>query len=229
MQVMELFGSVAIITHASSRPGRITARALFHAGVSVYLVDSNEIRGREACESLRDYGHELQHRLFLRLESNKSDAVENIAERILNETDGIDIFVNVSAPSSLSTDSYGGDLLRAVLPSMVENHRGKIINVSAEPARASSLVSGHSGAGGNQTATSSFVFEMAHHGISVNDICIERVCAQEHALLPDEGDSDNLAYLISNEGYPLEITDATLLFARATSNHITGQTLRLKY
>ncbi|MBZ0217715.1 MAG: SDR family oxidoreductase, partial [Fimbriimonadaceae bacterium] len=200
------------------------------AGVFVYLIDSNEKRGRDACEMLRNYGHHLQRRTFIHMDSAEPLSGQSIVREILGAHDGIDIFVNISTSPSSEISDQNASLLKAFLPSMIANTRGKIISVT----------SGFHGAGSDQDifdaegevtmeTTSDFAIEMGRYGISVNCIRIEHLPLTDHESLRCRAIGHAFASLGSNVSYPPEIADTTLLFARASSHHMTGQTIQLNY
>jgi len=142
----ELNGRAAIITGASRGIGAATARELAGRGVAVVLF----ARNRDAIEALAD---------GIRRDGGRADAVagdvanwsdvENAARRCRELADGrIDILVNNAglidpvariAESSPDAWSHVVDVnlkgvyhgLRAVLPTMVEQGRGVIVNISS--------------------------------------------------------------------------------------------------
>ena len=132
---------VAIVTGASRGIGRATASALARRGVSVALAG----RSREALLMVE---RELSGRA-ISIPTDVSDdaAVAAMVERAAGELGPIDLLVNnagtLERASVVETDAAAWDRVldvnlkgaflctRAVLPSMIERGRGRIVNVSS--------------------------------------------------------------------------------------------------
>lgn len=145
---MPLSNSVAIITGASSGIGAATARALADAGATVVLAARREGR-------LRDLEGEIEagggRALALPTDVTDRAAVEQLAQRTLDAYGRIDVLVNNAGimPLSFVKNLHVDEWLRmvdvnvngvlhgiaAVLPTMLEQQRGHIVNVSSVAGR----------------------------------------------------------------------------------------------
>ena len=135
---------VAIVTGASRGIGRASAIALVRKGVSVALA----ARSREALAAVEQEIRKLGGRA-LSIPTDVSDeaAVAATVERAARELGPIDLLVNnagtLERASVTETDAAAWDRVldvnlkgaflctRAVLPSMIERGRGRIVNVSS--------------------------------------------------------------------------------------------------
>ena len=138
------FPGVAIVTGASRGIGRATALALARRGVSVALA----ARGREALAAVEQEIRKLSGRA-IPIPTDVSDeaAVAAMVERAARELGPIDLLVNNAGTLErvplVETDATAWDRVldvnlkgaflstRAVLPSMIERGRGRIVNVSS--------------------------------------------------------------------------------------------------
>ena len=141
---MKLAGQVAIVTGAGRGIGRAVALALARAGAAVALAarSSGELEavGREVRDAA---GRALVVPTDVRHESQ----VAALAQRALGEWQRIDVLVNAAGVASFApvTDSKLDDWdqmlavnlrgavlgCRAVLPAMIAQHRGTIVNIGS--------------------------------------------------------------------------------------------------
>jgi len=242
---MELFGNIAVITGAASGIGYISARALYQAGAFVYVTDSDEHGGREAIEELRKYGNCLQRLSFVKMDVTDARSIAEAAGEILEECSRVDILVNTvgwqretiradktsaqTGARAARRDTGPAQVTQAFLPSMMNEHKGKIINVTcdlqnregaheATPSRPNRCAIAH---------TRELVDETTRHGINVNCICIG--CRDRSFHDPREKPpwSRLASTSPADDGQTGGIGEVTLLFAGDASNGMTGQTLRL--
>lgn len=88
-----LSGKTVLITGATSGIGFQTATALAQRGAVVYVTGRNEDRGRNAERELRtSVGHAGVH--FIRADSSTVEGNQQLAARVLTETDELHILVN---------------------------------------------------------------------------------------------------------------------------------------
>ena len=145
---MPLSDSVAIITGASSGIGAATARTLADAGAAVVLAARREDRLLDLKDEIEAAGGRA---LVVPTDVTDRAAVERLAERALDAFDRIDVLVNNAGimPLSFVKNLHVDEWLRmvdvnvngvlhgiaAVLPTMLEQERGHIVNVSSVAGR----------------------------------------------------------------------------------------------
>lgn len=141
---MRIAGRTAIITGASSGIGRATAIELAHKGANVVLAS----RSRDKLEALAsDIGGGSHQTLIAPVDVTDRFSVEALVRRTVEEYDAVDILVNnagvgLYAPIArgslenmrmLFDVNYFGAIhcMQAVVPYMLSQRRGHIVNVSS--------------------------------------------------------------------------------------------------
>jgi NAD(P)-dependent dehydrogenase (short-subunit alcohol dehydrogenase family) len=142
---MLLKDKIAIITGGSLGIGRAIAAAYAGEGANLVLVSRTETELEAARQEISKVTHS-QVKIFP-ADISRPDSVERLMEYTLGEFSAIDILVNcagIYGPIGLSTEVdvnrwletihinlYGTFLcIRAVLPTMMKNKKGKIVNLS---------------------------------------------------------------------------------------------------
>ncbi len=148
---MKLEGKVAIVTGASRGIGRAIALALAGEGADVVIAARTEeetgpLPGtiHKTADEIRTVGRRA---LAVRTDVTKEEEVEAMVRRTIDQFGGIDILVNnagINIPGTLvEVSTKRWDLImgvnvrgtflctRAVLPKMMEQKRGSIINLSS--------------------------------------------------------------------------------------------------
>lgn len=141
---MRFAGRTAIVTGASSGIGRATALELAVKGANVVLASRN----RQRLESVADeIGGPSRQTLVIPTDVTERFSVEALVRRTVEEYDAVDILVN-NAGMGLYAPIAGGSLenmrrlfdvnffgavhcMQAVVPYMVSQRRGHIVNVSS--------------------------------------------------------------------------------------------------
>lgn len=152
---MRVAGRTAIVTGASSGIGRATAIELAGKGANVVLASRN----REKLEALADdIGGSPHQVLVAPADVTERFSVEALVRRTVEEYDAVDILVN-NAGMGLYAPITGGSLenmrrlfdvnyfgaihcMQAVVPYMVSQGRGHIVNVSSVAGKVSPLYMG---------------------------------------------------------------------------------------
>jgi len=141
---MKLAGKTAIITGAGRGIGRATALAFAHEGADVVVTSRTLSEVTETAEEARASGRQA---LALKVDVSDRDEVHMMAARALEEFGKIDVLVSNAGtygPIGTLVDNdpeewvrtIGVNLFgtffcaRAVLPHMIREQRGKIINLS---------------------------------------------------------------------------------------------------
>jgi len=188
-------GKVAIVTGAARGMGRSHCLALAREGANIAGVDicrdlglvSYSLAGEDEFNSVVDEVRALGRRAIgIRCDVTKSDEVERMVERVVDEFGRVDILVNNAGvtgggPITEMTEEQW-DLMLAVclksqflcckyvLPHMMKQQSGKIINIGSLAGR-----EGHAGAsaysaakGGVHIFTHALAKEVAPYNINVN-------------------------------------------------------------
>ena len=141
---MKLAGKTAIITGAGRGIGRTIARAFAEEGADVLVASRTLSEVAETAQEARALG---RHALPLMVDVSSRDEVERMVARGLEEFGKVDILVNNAGTygsigplvdndpekwvRTVSVNLFGAFFCaRAVLPFMIRQRRGKIINLS---------------------------------------------------------------------------------------------------
>ncbi|CAM4148556.1 SDR family oxidoreductase [Zobellia nedashkovskayae] len=144
---MDIKGKVIIITGASSGIGEATALKLSKEGAKVVLTARREEKLEELKKKIEDQGGEA---LIVTGDVTKKSDYEELVKKTLEEFKTIDVLINnaglmpLSFVEKLKTDEWEkmvdvnikGVLngVAAVLPTMIKNKGGNIINISSSAA-----------------------------------------------------------------------------------------------
>jgi len=145
MDYPHLKGQAAVITGAGRGIGKFIALSLAEAGVNVVLVSRTISEIDAVAEAAEKFGVEA---LALETDVSRENEVEKMAEKVFSTFNRIDILVNnagIPGPAGFITDIKAADwdktiainlngmflCSRAVIPYMINQKRGNIINVSS--------------------------------------------------------------------------------------------------
>jgi NAD(P)-dependent dehydrogenase (short-subunit alcohol dehydrogenase family) len=143
---IDLTKQVAVVTGGSQGIGAATAVTLGEAGASV-VITYNKSKSK-ALEVLREIEGKGSHGMVLLLDVQQRDSIDSMVSTIMREFGRIDVLVNNAGVGTASVSHYAapedldkatleinavGLLLvtQAVLPIMVQQDYGKIINLSS--------------------------------------------------------------------------------------------------
>jgi len=141
----DLSQRVALVTGGGSGLGRVFSEALAECGANVAIADVDEKKAKETAEIVREFG---QQSLEIKTNVNNPDDVQHMVDETVANFGKIDILVNnagISAKPGKIADMpieewdrvLGIDLrgvffcTRAVLPQMVKQRKGNIINIAS--------------------------------------------------------------------------------------------------
>ncbi len=240
MENADFAGRVAVVTGAWRGLGRAAAARLHERGASVAV----NVRNRERAEAM---AKKIGERAFAVPGDVAADGVPNeIARRTLERFGRIDILVNNAAlPLSTRFPDLTAEewrtaievnltapflMTKAVLPAMLAQHYGRIINISSSAGRMVSTLGGAhytASKAGLLGLTRAAAKELGKFGITVNAICpgmIDTELTREHA-------SDELlerlvaSYPVPRLGTALEVADLICFAASEAAGYITGASL----
>ena len=134
-----LAGRNVVVTGATSGIGRAAALGLAKLQARLILVGRDQTRGEEACDSAREQGARAS---FLSCDLDEPGAVLELAERIKNQYDRVDVLINNAGlmaaeraldsrglEMSFAVNTLAGFVLTAALSSQFADSR--VINVSS--------------------------------------------------------------------------------------------------
>ncbi|MBL7502648.1 SDR family oxidoreductase [Frankia sp. CNm7] len=182
-----LAGRRAIVTGGSRGIGRAIAAALLAEGVQVVIAARGEDQLKVATAQLSVDGGVV---VPVVTDTGSDESVQNLVARTVSELGGVDILVNnaarVGGPGgpggvrAVTTEDAAADFnvkvlgyLRAaqeVIPHLVAQKWGRIINVGGLAARQVGLVGGSIRNAGIVALTKTLADELGPHGITVNAV-----------------------------------------------------------
>ena len=230
----EFQGKVALVTGGSKGIGRACAYAFAHEGANVAVTGRTVSELNATAEQVREIGTEA---LVCQSDFTDRAQVPGVVPAVLAKFGRIDILVNNAAIIHPRIDlvDLGDDtwydvievnlnaaamLTKAVMPTMIEQRSGNIINISS--------IGGRSGARGRSayrvtktaliSLTQSLAAELHDHGINVNAIC------------PGGTDTEGYREAFNNRGrednpnlmHPSEIANVAVFLASQKSSAVTG-------
>lgn len=240
---MKLQGQVAMVTGAASGIARATAILFAREGASVAAVDRDSDGLAETVAQIRAEGGRAES---FNADVSKSGEVLAAVDATLQQFGDLRILFNgagiLAYGTALETSeetwnrviavNMTGTFLccRAVLPHMLEQGRGAIVNVASTTgshdacARAAAYVSSK---GGVTLLTRSMGIDYARHGIRVNAICPGPTDTPmlRKALTPEQLSAFALSFPMGRLGQPEEIARAAVFLACDDTSFVTGALL----
>jgi NAD(P)-dependent dehydrogenase (short-subunit alcohol dehydrogenase family) len=195
---MKLKDKVAIVTGGARGNGLAIARCLAEEGADIAIADicenqntlpydlSTEATMNDAVEAIKSMGVKA---IGIKCDVSKAAAVENMVAKVMDTFDKIDILVNNAGNSSMvaiaemdeqtwdeviDTQLKGTYLCcRYVLPHMIQQHSGNIVQISSVGGQRGFGMGGHYCAAkhGIIGLNKSIAMEVADHNIRSNVVC----------------------------------------------------------
>jgi len=244
---MRLEHKVALITGGTSGIGAATAVLFAKEGAKVTITGRNEKRGQAVAEKIMNDGGRA---IFMRSDVRNAEECRHVVQETLRAFGRLDILFNnagVFYPHTIvdcseeewdlqmDVNLKGTFLMaKAVLPHMIEQRRGVIINNSSGwgIAGGDSAVAYCASKGGIVLLTKAMAIDHGGQGIRVNCLCPGDV---DTPMLPDDARRRGLKwedYLAGCANRPLgrigttdEIAKAALFLASDDSSFMTGAAL----
>lgn len=241
--MIKLTGRVAIVTGAGRGIGAAIAATLADYGCDVVVNDIAPLdRAQQVARAVEQAG-----RRALVVDADVSDPVhvQRMIEQVQQTFGRIDILVNNAGIIRRGTlvehtpDEWENVLkvnlwgpyycVKAVVPIMIQQGSGKIINISSIAGKVGDLASAPSyGAskGALNAFTKAMARELAPHGITVNAIAPHAIETEMSQGWPDEKRQQIIASIpLGRLGTPQEVAEATAFLASDGANFITGEIL----
>lgn len=256
MPSSDLKGRIALITGSSAGIGREIAHQLARAGAHVVINGRTPERIEPVETAIRNGGSSASSCAADLLDRNQ---IRDMVDRTVAEHGRLDILVSSGAGATSLTlpwklfhemdeerilpivHSYWLSktyLIRAVLPHMIENNYGKIINLSSDagmiPTTGESIIGASAAA--LQQMTRVIAREVGRYGIRINTVSCGPLVdnspdeVEGYKVLAERADSGHSkvsSKLYSRRMFPVETEDVarTVLFlAGSDGDNITGQT-----
>ena len=235
-----LKGQVAIVTGSVRRIGRATALALARAGAAVVI--NARSSGQEAERVAGEVGAAGARALVKLADVTDEAAVARMTEEVVATFGRVDILVNNAANrdeapflemSFAQWRSITGVILdgaflcsRAVLPHMVRNKYGRIINIGGVSSHLGSAERAHVGAAkaGLVGLTRALAAEFAAQGITVNCVVPGRIGGERSAT---SGRGLVARTPVGHDGAPEDVAEMIKTLCLSTGGFITGQTIHV--
>ncbi len=247
---MKLKGKVSVITGASGGIGKSTAKRLLDEGSKVVLVARDKKKLKKTLDEL-DNNNNNNNILSVTSDVAHESEVLNVIEQTISTFDKIDILINCAAiindpvPFHLMTEDQWTNLMnvnlkgtfqpiKAVIPIMIEQNYGNIINISsllgirAIP-KVPFSVYGVTKAG-IIMLTKSIAVEYGQYNIRCN--CVAPSTIRSPILEPYLQD-ENAKKVLENSfplkriGDPEDVTNAILFLASDESKWVTGTIMNI--
>ena len=239
---MENNRKIAAVTGASRGIGAATAIALGKSGFAVAVLYHTDKTGADACvQSISEYGGQAR---AYQVDVTDSAAVTAVTAQIEREMGAVSVLVNNAGISEqkLFTDITDSDwksmlavhldgafyMTRAVLPCMLHEKYGRIINIASMWGETGGACEVHYSAAkaGLIGMTKALAKELAPSGITVNAVSPGAVDTDMMRMLGTE-----ICKSVAEEtpvgrlARPEEIADAVCFLAKDKAAYITGQVL----
>jgi 3-oxoacyl-[acyl-carrier protein] reductase len=239
---------VAVITGSTKGNGRAIANIYSEEGANVVVTGRNQVEAQNvAGEISREYGTDS---LGMKIDVTSVTEIKSMIDKTLNKYDRIDVLVNNAGYPILDNvwdvgfEQISDEVLervldvdtegtyrccREVLPLMVEERRGAIINISSTPA-----ISGYiKGApytvakAANLGITKHIAAEFGKYGIRCNAIAPGTIATQRNwERLTTEQRVDIVSSIpLGRAGKPEEIAGVALMLASDYCSFVNGQTI----
>jgi NAD(P)-dependent dehydrogenase (short-subunit alcohol dehydrogenase family) len=240
---MRLQGKTAIVTGAAHGIGRAIAELFAAEGAHVLIADVDAAEGERVASAIRKHGHDAS---FVVCDVTAADQVKAVIQQAAKKNGRIDVLCNnaahlrpdwhaaVEATADEWEKSYRVCLLgtqyftREVLPFMIEQKEGSIINLSS----VQGLVAGRNSVAyttikhGLIGFTRSVACDYGAHNIRCNAICPGAINTRISPAPGSELHQNQIGKtFLGRTGEPREIAYAALFLASAESSYITGAVL----
>jgi len=232
---------VAVVTGASQGIGRATALLLAEHGARLVLAARNAEKLAAAAEEIKKKGGEA---LVVPMDVASEEQIKAGFARALEKFGRLDILVNNAAiardqlalrmkradwDAVIQTNLTGAHLcIQQVLPGMLRQRSGRIINVSSVVAQAGNVgqVNYIAAKAGLIGLTKALAVEVASRGITVNAVAPGFIVSPMTDPLPDKVKEELIARIpLGRMGTDREVAAGILFLASDEASYLTGHVL----
>jgi NAD(P)-dependent dehydrogenase (short-subunit alcohol dehydrogenase family) len=239
-----LTDKVALVTGAGSGIGARIAGTLAQEGCVIYVVDLRLELAQKVDKDLREKGYKA---FSVQMDVSDAEQVDQVIRQVVNKHRRLDILVNNAGILKTETviDSSIQDweevtrvnlssvfyCSKAVLPFMIEQGYGKIINIASVSAMKGGGALGNTLYGttkaGVVAMTKGFARELAPMGINVNAIApaVARTVMTEDRLTPELEERIKARIPMGRLGKASDVACLAAFLASDISQFITGETI----
>ena len=236
-------GRVAIVTGGAQGIGRATVMALAERGASIGLTNIRCAKLDSTIKELEDMGRKV---LKFCVDVTDVEAVQEMVEQTVATWGKIDILVNNAGITKdnlvmrMKTDEWEAVLktnldgafycIRAVLPTMVRQRYGSIINIASVVAQAGNVGQANyiASKAGIIGLTKAVAAEVARRNITLNAIAPGFINTPMTEGLPPEVKEKMLSMIpMGRMGTDSEVAQGVLFLASPETSYITGHVLNI--
>ncbi|MBQ8563200.1 MAG: 3-oxoacyl-ACP reductase FabG [Firmicutes bacterium] len=239
---MRLKEKIAVITGAAAGIGLAAAKVFLQEGAIVILCDMKEEALREATEQLKVYGIVKGYALDI----TDKQSVEAMVAEVAGEFGRVDILINNAGitkdaqfykmtqeefDSVINVNLRGTYIItKAVLPYMMKQNYGKIVNASSVSAYNGNF--GQCNYAASKAAISGMTRvmgkELGKYGINVNAVAAGTIMTEMYAAIPEEVREKKLKEVpLHRYGKPEEVGRLYAFLASDEAAYITSQTITI--
>jgi NAD(P)-dependent dehydrogenase (short-subunit alcohol dehydrogenase family) len=236
-----LAGRTALVTGATKGIGLETCKVLADAGADIAAVGRDPTGLKEIKAAVEAKGRRC---VAIAADMATVEGPAQAAKESLAAFGAVDILVNNAAialiaplleataaewDATMAVNLRAPFLLaQALVPAMIRQGGGKIINISSQAGVIGQDSHAAYGAskGGLNTLTKVMCVEWAKHNIQINSVCptvILTPMGEEHWGKPERGDPMKAKIPAGRFGKPIEVADMILYLASSASNLVNGQ------
>ncbi len=239
---MKFEGQVALVTGAARGIGEAIARLLAQEGAEVVVIDVDVQGAQQVAQEMVKSGWKAK---AIAADVSQREAVQQLVSEAVSAFGKIDILVNNAGIIGRGTFiehspqdwdrilsvNLGGtfNCCQEVVPLMIEQGGGKIINISSIAGKVGDLASAPSyGAskGAINAFTKSLARELALHNINVNAVAPHAIETDMSREWPEEKRRQIIESIpLKRLGKPQDVAEAVAFLASDAANFITGEIL----